>query len=114
MSTVTIGFFPREQFSLAAESLQRIFEYTRIPFNLIVVDCNTPKVYWLQIEQVLKGRSNVKVIHNDHYLQANQLRNLVIQEAKDEFLCFIENDVLVEEGWLSNLIACLQRTTLLM
>jgi hypothetical protein len=105
MSTVTIGFFPREQFSLAAESLQRIFEYTRLPFNLIVVDCNTPKVYWQQIEQVLKGRSNVKVIHNDHYLQANQLRNLVIQEAKDEFLCFIENDVLVEEGWLSNLIA---------
>jgi hypothetical protein len=107
MSTVTIGFFPREQFSLASESLQRIFEYTRLPFNLIVVDCNTPKVYWQQIEQVLKGRSNVKVIHNDHYLQANQLRNLVIQEAKDEFLCFIENDVLVEEGWLSNLIiAC--------
>jgi hypothetical protein len=29
----------------------------------------------------------------------------VIQKAKDEFLCFIENDVLVEEGWLSNLIA---------
>jgi len=107
MSTVTIGFFPREQFSLASESLQRIFDYTRLPFNLIVVDCNTPKVYWQQIEQVLKGRSNVKVIHKDHYLQANQLRNLVIQEAKDEFLCFIENDVLVEEGWLSNLItAC--------
>lgn len=107
MSTVTIGFFPREQFSLAAESLQRIFEYTDIPFNLIVVDCNTPKVYWQQIEQVLKGRSNVKVIHEDRYLQANQLRNLVIQAAHDDFLCFIENDVLVEEGWLSHLItAC--------
>ncbi|MCC5651557.1 glycosyltransferase [Nostoc sp. XA013] len=107
MSTVTIGFFPREQFSLAAESLQRIFEYTQIPFNLIVIDCNTPKVYWQQIEQVLKGRHNVRVIHKNDYLQANQLRNLVIQEAEDEFLCFIENDVLVEEGWLSYLInAC--------
>ena len=105
MSTVTIGFFPREQFSLAAESLQRIFDYTEIPFNLIVVDCNTPKVYWQQIEQVLKGRSNVKVIHTDEYLQANELRNLVIQEATDDFLCFVENDVLVEEGWLSHLIA---------
>lgn len=107
MSTVTIGFFPREQFSLAAESLQRIFEYTSIPFNLIVVDCNTPKVYWQQMENVLKGQSNVKVIHQDRYLQANELRNLVIQEANDEFLCFVENDVLVEEGWLSHLItAC--------
>ena len=85
MSTVTIGLFAREQFFLAAESLQRIFEYTRIPFNLIVVDCNTPKVYWQQMEQVLKGQSNVKVIHQARYLQANELRNLVIQEAKDDF-----------------------------
>lgn len=105
MSTVTIGFFPREQFSLAAESLQRIFEYTDIPFNLIVVDCNTPKVYWQQMEQVLRGKSNVQVIHKDHYLMPNQSKNLVIQEAKNDFLCFIENDVIVEEGWLSKLIA---------
>ena len=105
MSTVTIGFSPREHFSLAAESLQRIFDCTCIPFNLIVVDCNTPKVYWQQIENVLKGRSNVQAIHTDCYLMPNQAKNLVIQAAKDDFLCFIENDVLVEEGWLSQLIA---------
>lgn len=104
MPTVTIGFSAREQFSLAAESLQRIFEYTRIPFNLIVVDCNTPKVYWQQIQQVLAGH-DVKVIHTDCYLMPNQAKNLVIQEAKDDFVCFIENDVLVEEGWLSRLIS---------
>jgi hypothetical protein len=107
MSTVTLGFFPREQFSLAAESLRRIFEYTRIPFNLIVIDCNTPNVYWQQMEQVLQGRSNVTVIHTDYYLQPNQSKNLLIQAAKDDFLCLIENDVLVEEGWLSQLVtAC--------
>ena len=72
MSTITIGFFPRERFSLAAESLQRIFDYTCIPFNLIVVDCNTPKVYWQQMEQVLRGRRNVNVIHKNHYLMPNQ------------------------------------------
>ncbi|MDZ8185428.1 MAG: glycosyltransferase [Nostoc sp. ChiSLP02] len=105
MSKVTIGFVPREQFSLAAESLQRIFDYTNIPFNLIVVDCNIPKVYWQQIEQVLEGRSNVAVIHEEHYLTPNQSKNLVIQEAKDDFVCFIESDVMVEQGWLSQLMA---------
>ncbi|BAY48729.1 putative glycosyl transferase [Scytonema sp. HK-05] len=104
-STVTIGFIPREQFSLAAESLQRIFDYTHIPFKLIVVDCNTPKVYWQQIEQVLDGRSHVEVIHKNHYLTPNQCKNLVIQQAKDDFVCFIESDVIVEEGWLSQLMA---------
>ncbi|MBD1847732.1 glycosyltransferase [Cyanobacteria bacterium FACHB-63] len=109
MPAVTIGFFPREQFSLAAESLQRIFDYTRIPFNLIVIDCNTPKVYWQQIEPLLEGRSSVRVIHTDQYLMPNQSKTLVIQEADPnvDFFCFIENDVLVEEGWLSSLLqAC--------
>jgi hypothetical protein len=103
--TVTIGFVPRERFSLAAESLQRIFDYTHIPFNLIVVDCNIPKVYWQQMEQVLQGRDNVKIIHRDHYLLPNQSKNLVIQEAQDEYLCLIENDNLVQDRWLSQLIA---------
>jgi len=105
MPTVTIGFVPRERFSLAAESLQRIFDYTDIPFNLIVVNCNIPTVYWQQMEAVLQGRDNVHVIHRDHYLLPNQSKNLVIPEAHDEFLCLIENDNLVKDGWLSQLIA---------
>lgn len=107
MPTVTIGFVPRERFSLSAESLQRIFDYTEIPFNLIVVNCNIPEIYWQQMEQVLQGRDRVKVIHRDHYLLPNQSKNLVVQEAQDEFLCLIENDNLVQKGWLSQLIeAC--------
>ncbi|MBD2079351.1 glycosyltransferase [Leptolyngbya sp. FACHB-17] len=109
MPTVTIGFFPREQFSLAAESLQRIFDCTHIPFDLVVIDCNTPKIYWKQIAHVLEKHNNVRVLHTDDYLMPNQSRNLVIQEsnANNDFLCFIESDVLVEDGWLSYLIqAC--------
>jgi hypothetical protein len=105
MSTMTIGFVPRERFSQAAESLQRIFDYTRIPFNFIVVDCNIPPVYWREMEKVLSGRKNVKIIRRDHYLLPNQSKNLVIREAKDDFLCLIENDVLVKDDWLSKLIA---------
>ncbi|EGJ34108.1 MULTISPECIES: glycosyltransferase [Moorena] len=107
MSTVTIGFIPRERFSVAAECLQRIYDRTHIPFKLIVVDCQIPKVYRQQIENVLEGQRNVKFIHTDHHLLPNQCRNLAIREAKDDFLCLLENDVLVEDGWLSRLIeAC--------
>ncbi|MGH7801486.1 MAG: glycosyltransferase family 2 protein [Thermodesulfobacteriota bacterium] len=105
LSTITIGFVPRERFSVASECLQRIFDCTRIPFNLMVVDCNIPQVYRQQMEKVLSGRSNVKVIRTDYYLLPNQAKNLVIQESTDDFICFPENDVLVDEGWLSYLIA---------
>lgn len=105
--TVTVGFVPRERFSVAAECLQRIYDFTEIPFNLVVVDCNIPQVYQWQIHRLLEGKSNAKIIHTNHYLLPNQSRNLVIRETKNEFLCLIENDVLVNEGWLSHLIhAC--------
>lgn len=105
MPSVTIGFTPRERFSLAAGSLQRIFDCTHIPFNLIVVDCNIPKRYRQEMDEVLRGRENVKILCKDQYLLPNQSRNLVIAEATDEYLCLTENDTLVEDDWLSRLIA---------
>jgi hypothetical protein len=50
----------------------------------------------------------VKVIHSDQHLLPNQCRNLVIQEARDEFLCLIDNDDLVPEGWLTRFLASIE------
>jgi GT2 family glycosyltransferase len=105
MPTITIGFVPRERFSLAAESLQRLFDYTPIPFDLVVVDCNIPAPYRRQMDDVLRGRPNVTIIQRDHYMLPNQSKNLVIGAATGEFLCIVENDVLVLEGWLARLLA---------
>jgi len=110
MTAVTIGFIPRERFSVAAQALQRLFDVTDTPFKLIVVDCNIPDKYRQQMDDVLKGRDNVMTIRTDHHLLPNQSRNLVIRENRDDFLCLLENDVLVEEGWLTRLIqACEQQ-----
>lgn len=107
MSQVTIGFVPRDRFSKAAESLQRIFDHTLVPFSLIVVDCNIPERFRQEMEEVLRDRDNVKIIRTDHYLLTNQANNLILKENKDEYLCLIENDILPEENWLSYLItAC--------
>jgi GT2 family glycosyltransferase len=105
MPDITIGFAPRDRFCKAAEALECLFEATREPFNLIVVDCNTPDVFRRQMERVLKGRPNVRAIRTDHYLLTNQAHNLIIRESADEFLCLMENDILPEEGWLCRLLA---------
>ena len=108
MKRVTLAFTARDKFYVAAESLERIFEHTKIPFNLIIVDCNTPAKYWREIEAVIEGRPNVRVLREDRYLLPNESRNLAIPECQDELLCFIENDNLVGEGWLEQLIAALE------
>jgi glycosyltransferase involved in cell wall biosynthesis len=108
MSDVTIGFIPRERFSLAPESLQSILEHTDVPFNLVVVDCNMPEAFRRPVDQLLEGRSNVTIVRSDEYLLPNECRNLVVREAKGEFLCLIENDNLVSDGWLSRFVSAME------
>jgi len=115
--SVTIGVIPRERFSLAAEAIRRIVEHTRVPYRLVVVDCNTPERYRSQIEQALPASVPVDVLRFDRYLLPNESRNQVVAAtrreddkndghgASDEFVCLIDNDVLVEPGWLERLLA---------
>lgn len=107
MNPVTIGFAPRERFSLAAESLQSILENTRVPFELVVVNCAIPDRYWRPMQELLRGRRDVKVLEHDRFLLPNQAKNRILSEASGEWLCLIENDNLVPAGWLQTLIrAC--------
>jgi GT2 family glycosyltransferase len=105
MTHVTIGFTPRERFSQAAESLQTILENTRVSFDLVIVNCNIPDRYWREMELLIRGRDNVKVLETDTLLLPNQSKNLVLREARGDWICLIENDNLVPPGWLEMLVA---------
>ena len=109
MSRITVGFVPRERFSLAPESLKSILDAASVPFELIVVDCNTPAEYWDQMHPLLRNRENTKIIRTDRYLLPNQCRNLVLEQASGEFICFIENDNLVDEAWLSRFLSAIEK-----
>ncbi|MEO0842073.1 MAG: glycosyltransferase family A protein, partial [Cyanobacteria bacterium J06643_5] len=74
---VTIVVSPRERFSATKESLESIYQHTKIPFELIYVDGNSPH----PIKQYLKQKSQeqeFKLIRTEHYLSPNQARNLAI------------------------------------
>lgn len=109
--SVTIGVIPRERFNLAAEAIKRIVEHTSMPYRLVVIDCNTPKRYLSQVEQVLPASVPVEVLRFDRYLLPNESRNQVIATTERDssenqrFVCLIDNDVLVEPGWLERLLA---------
>lgn len=103
--SVTVGFSPRERFHLAAASLEALFARTHTPFTLIVVDCNIPAKYLAQMNKVLEGRPNVKILHTDSFLEPNQARNLILANTSDDYVAFIENDCIVSDHWLERLIA---------
>lgn len=77
-------------------------------YELIIIDC-CPKYPF---------RDDYKVLKIDNFIVVNppdigyyQAMNLGAKEAKGEYLCFIENDVFVQEGWLENLRFYLEKGT---
>lgn len=104
---ITIGFITRERCSLAVKSLQSLYKNTTIPFRLLIVDGLIPERYRRKISDVVRDKPNVTYIRRDRFLYPNEAKNLVFENTQDEYICFLENDCLVSEGWLANLInAC--------
>ena len=106
---VTIVVVPRERFSCARESLESIYEHTKIPFKLVYVDGNSPQPIrtYLQEKSAEKG---FKLLRTNYYLSPNQARNLGLAEVNTKYLAFVDNDVVVTPGWLTQLMRCAEET----
>jgi GT2 family glycosyltransferase len=106
---ITIVVSPRERFSHTRPSLESLYAYTSVPFELIYVDGGSPKSVqtYLQTQAEVK---NFQLIRTEHYLAPNQARNLAIPHIKTAYVLFIDNDVEVSPGWLEDLLTCAQET----
>lgn len=106
---VTLIIVPRERFSFTSQSLESIYQNTRVPFELIYVDGNSP----LKVRRYLDDQSQEKsfrLIRSNTYLSPNESRNIGLQEVKTPYLVFMDNDVIVSAGWLGNLLLCAEET----
>ena len=108
LPTVALIVTQRERFSLTEVSLSSILaDYESYPFQLIYVDGNSPP----HIQQYLQAQAQqhdfMTVIRREHYLRSNEARNLALPHASDaDYVAFLDNDVVVEKGWLRPLVDC--------
>ncbi|MFG6103580.1 glycosyltransferase [Leptothoe sp. EHU-05/26/07-4] len=106
---ITIVVVPRERFSYSQQSLESIYQYTNLPFELVYVDGGSPKY----VQQYLNQASEEKgftLVRTEHFLSPNQARNLGLSYVKTDYVLFIDNDVHVSHGWLQQLWQCAQET----
>ena len=105
---VAVIVIQRERFSLTELSLQSILaERDRYPFELIYVDGNSPPQTQHYLQAQADQHEFMTLIRCDRYLRANEARNLALPltQAAD-YVLFIDNDVIVERGWLKPLVDC--------
>ena len=111
---VTLVIGPRERFSYTQACLESIYQNTHYPFDLVFVDVCSPKPVEKYINRKAKEHS-FKVIRTDRYISPNQARNVglrhVLKQENSRYVVFVENDVIVKEGWLTKLVNCAEETS---
>lgn len=106
---VTLVVVPRERFSYTCQSLESIYQHTKTPFNLIYVDGNSPIKTANYLREQLQ-KKGFQLIRTETYLSPNEARNIGLNHVQTKYLVFMDNDVIVSEGWLNQLIQCAETT----
>lgn len=107
---VTVVLVPYEQYSTFPKAVDALYERTDRPFQLILIEGNAPERIRTSLERRKKYRKNIKIIYTDHLPLAGEARNLALPHLRTPFVFFMDNDVRVTNGWLSNLIRCSTET----
>lgn len=105
----TIAFVPREQFSTTERSLETLYRRTSEPFDLVCVDGGSPAPVANYLERAAREK-NFTLLRTESYLTPNQARNLALPLVRTPHVVFVDNDVLVTDGWLQPLVDCARET----
>src|SRR3954451_1752409 len=101
--SVTVVVTPRERYSIAPRCFQSVAANTHSKHDFVYVAGGAPP----DVEDFLRdgcARHNYELILKPDFLAPNVARNLGLARAKGDYVVFLDNDVVVEPGWLEALI----------
>ncbi|MEO0852410.1 MAG: glycosyltransferase, partial [Cyanobacteria bacterium J06648_11] len=112
--TVTLIVGPRERFSYARESLESLYADTDYPFELVYVDAGSPNYIRTFLEKK-SAEKGFPLLKSDYFISPNQARNtglryVLTHKPDTDYVVFVENDVVVKRGWLTELVKCAEET----
>lgn len=105
----TVVVAPREQFRVTRPSLESIFAHTEVPYKLVYVDGGSPA----PVRRYLVRRAQQRgftLLRTEHHLSPMEARALALPHVDTEYVCFVDNDVIVTRGWLDRLVRCADET----
>jgi len=106
---VTLLMTARERHRLTERAIDSILRNTACGYRLIYADGSTPDALRDRLrERAADGR--LDVVRVDPELWPNDIRRQLIGSVDTEYVVFIDNDVIVEPGWLEALMACADET----
>ena len=105
----TIAVVPRESYSVTPRMLEALMAHTPSPRRVVVVDGGSPRKVWRRLER-LASAWDLTFVHRDAVITSNEARNLAMRHVDSEYVCFLDNDTFVDDGWLAGLERCADET----
>jgi GT2 family glycosyltransferase len=91
---------------IARQAISALAEHTERPFELILVDNASPDETLARIQEYVDGATFLANEVNQGFGAAS---NQGAERARGRFLCLLNSDALVEDGWLEPLLEALER-----
>lgn len=90
--------------------LTSIREHTRYDhYEVIVIENNSSSKEILEYYRKIQGKDHVRVIRFRGEFNFSRICNFGVQQARGSFLVFMNNDVQVKDGWLTELLSVCER-----
>ncbi|MGH8978313.1 MAG: glycosyltransferase family 2 protein [Acidimicrobiia bacterium] len=105
----TIAVVPRESYSMTATMLDTLLDRTPAPRRIVLVDGGSPRRVWRRLAR-LASECDFTFVHRDAVITSNEARNEAMRHVETEYVCFLDNDTIVDDGWLTGLERCADET----
>jgi len=93
------------QLKLTRECIDSIVRYTRFPYRLIVIDNGSQRQTREYLEELTSNNEiPVNLIRNETNLGYVKAVNQGLRASCGDYICLLNNDTKVQEGWLEELI----------
>lgn len=105
----TIVMTARERHSLAQAAIDAVLAGTTPPYRFVYLDVQSPA----ELREALAARARrgeLEVVRFDEPLWPQQARQRIASGIDTDYVVFIDNDVIVGNGWLDALVACADET----
>jgi hypothetical protein len=109
MDNVTIIVSPRERHGTALTSLDSLLQHTPAEVPILYADIVSPPDISRGVAERAAERP-IKVRRFDDWIWPTAARRLLVPEVTTPYVVFIDNDVVVEPGWLEALVTCAEET----
>ncbi len=91
------------------KSVKSILEHTDIPYEIIFVDNGSTDGTVEYLQALSKQYPHIRVIFNKNNKGFAYGNNQGARKARGKYVLFLNNDVLVSDGWLADLVDAIQK-----